>query len=72
MLGLVTSRHIISGLRIGNTLPKKQILEMVAALCAHSLLGYKCVMAGLDHVKVRILFYLLLAVEVYLLLYLHA
>nr|KAG5690781.1 hypothetical protein BaRGS_015308 [Batillaria attramentaria] len=45
------TNKLVIGLNISNTLPKKQILEMAAAVCAHSALGYKRILEGLDHLK---------------------
>ncbi|XP_060080017.1 inverted formin-2-like [Ylistrum balloti] len=36
-------------LSISNTLPKKQILEMMSAICAYSNLGYQAVLTALGH-----------------------
>ncbi|XP_076467924.1 inverted formin-2-like [Babylonia areolata] len=45
------ANKLVMGLEITNTLPKKQILEMLAAFCAHSQQGYNCILEGLNHHK---------------------
>ncbi|KAL8612531.1 hypothetical protein ACOMHN_053596 [Nucella lapillus] len=45
------ANKLVMGLEISNTLPKKQILEMLAALCAHSRQGYRCILEGLGNHK---------------------
>ena len=52
---LKSPKHVIvcdSALNCSDTLPKKQVFEMLSAICVYSHIGYLRVMESLSYVKV--------------------
>jgi len=49
--------YIISALNCNDTLPKKQVVEMLSTVCVYNNIGYLRVMEGLAYVKVGVINY---------------
>lgn len=55
---LTNKKKTISALSIGNTLLRKQVIEMLSAICVYNSLGYQSVLNALDYFKVCIHIYI--------------